>query len=268
LRFKTLSELKRPVAREIELATLPQDILITRYAMAKAFMINTLVHAIHHASFEWYGYTIANRDQPELIVDIGLPKNDQNIYHYTHVGPDNIVDFQEALPRDKVINGWIHSHGSLEYRHFSSTDERNHVTALDYVTTLLRKPVTKKELVIKDLVLLVKNQYTAKDLESGSVSLITDVPVTEARIMETVYGSFCYGIVIDDEGWHKQEIHYRTRGILSGQTTESKREANLILVDNGRSLTETDISVLRDEIKEKIQPVAILPPERFEKEAT
>ena len=267
MRFKGLSELKRSERREIVLATLPQDILMAQYAMAKAFKINELVREIHKGSYEWYGYTIANRDNPELIVDIGLPKNDQNLVEYTKIGAERIADYQESLPTDKVINGWIHSHGSLEYEHFSDTDEKNQVTVLDYVTALLRKPVAKREVLIKDLVLLVKDRYTEKDLKKGSVSLITDAPITEARIMETIYGNFCYSIVIGDEGWHAQEIYYKRRGILTGQTTITKKEADIVFVNTGRSLTQSDIDALSDEVKEKIQPMT-WEPERFEKECT
>ena len=267
MRFKGLSELKRRQLYEIVLATLPQEIPMAEYAMAKAFKINELVRAIHRGSYEWYGYTIANRDDTELIVDIGLPKNDQNIDQYTSVGPERIADYQESLPMGKVINGWIHSHGSLEYEHFSATDDKNQVTVLDYVTALLRKPVAKKEVVIKDLTLLVKDRCSEEDLEKGSVSLITDAPIAEARIMETIYGGFCYGIVVGDEGWHEQEIHYKQRGILSGQTTLSKKEADMIRVDTGRSLTRSDIDALSDEIREKIQPMT-LTPERFERGCT
>lgn len=267
MRFKGLSELKRPELHEIVLATLPQDILMAQYAMAKAFKINELVRVIHKESYEWYGYTIANRDDPELIVDIGLPKNDQNLVEYTRIGAERIADYQESLPMDKVINGWIHSHGSLEYEHFSETDEKNHMTVLDYVAALLRKPVAKREVLVKDLVLLVKDRYTEKDLEKGSVSLITDAPIREARIMETIYGNFCYSIVIGDGGWHTQEIYYKRRSILTGQTTVTKKEARIVLVDTDRSLTQSEIDALSNEVKEKIQPM-VWTPERFEKPCT
>ena len=267
MRFKGLSELKRRELHELVLAGLPEEILMAQYAMAKAFKINELVRVIHKESYEWYGYTIAKRGNPELIVDIGLPKNDQNFFEYTRIGPERIAEYQESLPKERVINGWIHSHGNLEYEHFSGTDEKNQVTVLDYVTAPLRKPVAKKEVVIKDLVLLVKDRCAEKDLEKGSVSLITDVPIAEARIMETIYGGFCYSIVIGDEGWHKQEIHYQRRGILSGQTTESKKEAEIVLVDTGRSLTQSDIDALSDEVREKIQPMTSTT-ERFERGCT
>jgi len=267
VRFKSLSELKRRDSYERVLADLPQAIAVAEYAMAKAFKINELVRAVHKESYEWYGFTIATRDDPELIVDIGLPRNDQNLVEYTSISPQSIAAYQESLPPDKVINGWIHSHGSLEYRQFSGTDERNQVTVLDYVTALLKKPIAKRGVVIKDLVLLVKDQCTEKDIVRGNVSLITDSPIREASILETIYGGFCYAIVVGDDGWHRQEIHCKTRGILSGQTGVSKKEADLLVVESGRALTEPDIDALRDEVKEKIQP-ASRTPERFERGCT
>lgn len=267
MRFKSLSELKRPACYEVVLGTLPQEIRIADYALAKAFKINELVRVIHKESYEWYGYTIAGRDDPELIVDIGLPKNDQNLVEYTSIAPESIAAYQESLPTDQLINGWIHSHGSLGYKQFSSTDEQNQVTVLHYVTARLRKPVAKKEVVIKDLVLLVKDRCTEEDFAKGNVSLITDVPVREARILETIYGGFCYAIVVGDDGWHEQAIHYRMRGILSGQTTEENKQAEIILVDTGRSLAPSEVEVLAEEVKTKIQPMTWTP-ERFERGCT
>jgi len=265
MRFKSLSDLKRQQYREVSLATLPQNIAITYYARARAFKINELVHTIHEDSLEWYGYTLAKIDKPELIVDIGLPKNDQNLLDYTTIGPKRIADFQESLPEDTIINGWIHSHGTLNYRHFSSTDEANHLTVLDFVNARLRKPVAKKEIAIQDLVLLVQDQFAEKDLEKGSVALITDEPVSEAMLMETVYGSFCFSIVIGDEGWHEQEIHYKEIGILTGQTTVSSQKVDIVLIDTGKSLTKSDISALSDEVEVKIRPNTNPPPEMVER---
>ena len=267
MRFKSLSELKRRDSYERVLADLPQAIAVAEYAMAKAFKINELVRAVHKESYEWYGYTIAARDEPELIVDIGLPRNDQNLVEYTSIIPESIVAYQESLPPDKVINGWIHSHGSLGLRQFSSTDEQNQLTVLNYVTALLRKPVAKKEVVVRDLVMLVKDRCTEEDLARGSVSLITDAPIGEARILETVYGGFCYAIVVGDDGWHQQEIHYGTRGILSGQTAETKKEAEIILMHTGRSLTRGDVETLIEEVRTKVRPMSRTP-ERFERGCT
>lgn len=268
MRFLDLSRLKRPQGYEMELAVLPREILMAEYAMAKAFAINDLVRSIHKGSYEWYGYTIGNLEKPDLIVDIGLPANDRNIPDYTSVTPERIAEFRESLPRESIINGWIHSHGDLDFQGFSGTDEKNQITVLDFVTALMRKCVAKREVAIQDLVLLVKGGYGERELEGGSVSLITDVPVGEARILEAVFGGFCYSIVIGDSGWHRQEIHYRKRGILSGHTTTEKKDGQAVLVDTGRFLTPQDVDVLREEVREKILPTARSPRERYEKECT
>jgi hypothetical protein len=235
------------------------------YAKAKAFKINELVREIHQESYEWYGFTIADKERPELIIDIGLPKNDQNLQDFTTLGPERIAEYHESLPEETIINGWIHSHGALKYKHFSHTDEENQATVLDFVTARLRWVVAKKEVPIQDLSFLVKGGFEEKDLAKGSVSIITDGIITEATIMETIYGGFCYSIVIDDEGWHEQEIHYKERGVLSGHRIVSKRSADIVFIDTGRSLTEADIALLSDEVEEKIQPNLNPPPEIIER---
>jgi hypothetical protein len=254
LRFKSLAELKRPPRGETVLAALPDKIRMAHYAKQKAFKINELVRSIYQDSYEWYGYTLARRDDPELIVDLGLPRNEQNILQYTRVHPEKIAAYQESLPADYLINGWIHSHGNLDLKQFSEIDAENQVTVLDYVTAGLRRPLAKREIVINEAALLVKGDFTDADLHQGSVTIITDRPVSEVRILETVYGVFCYSIVIGDDGWHHQEIYYKKRGILSGQTTVSQKDSEIVLVDTGRVLTEADIAELTAEVKEKIHP--------------
>jgi len=265
MRFKDLSRLKRPKSLKITLGNLPQHILMAKYARDRAFKISELIGVIFEKSFEWYGFTLGNKDHPELIEDIGLPKNDLNLQDYTALGSERIAEFQESLPKDVIINGWIHSHGALNYRHFSHTDEKNHLTVLDFVAARTRKPLVKKEIVIQDLVLLEKDRFVEKDLEKGSVSLITDGPITAAKIMETVYGSFCYSIVIGDGGWHEQEIHCSKRGILSGHTTVWSQAADIEFVDTGEFLSQDDISALRNEVEEKIKPHTDPPPELIER---
>ena len=265
MRFKNLSRLKRPKPLTITLGNLPQHILMTKYAKAKAFKISERVGVIFEKSFEWYGFTLANNDHPELIVDIGIPKNDLNQLDYTTLGSQRIAQFQESLSKDVMINGWIHSHGALNYRHFSSTDEKNHLTVLDFVATRTRKALAKKEIAIQDLVLLEKDCFVAKDLEKGSVCLITDGPITEAKIMETIYGSFSYSIVIGDAGWHEQQIHFREKGILSGHTTVRSKAADIKFVDTERSLSQNDIRALSDEVEKKIKPHTDPPPELIER---
>lgn len=265
MRFKNLSQLKRPEPLTITLGNLPQHILMAKYAKDKAFKISELVGVIFEKSFEWYGFTLANNDHPERIEDIGLPENDLNLQDHTHLGSQRIAEFQESLPEDVMINGWIHSHGALNYRHFSHTDEENHRTVLDFVAARTRKPLVKKEIAIQDLVLLQKDRFAEKDLGKGSVCLITDGPITEAKIMETIYGSFCYSIVIGDEGWHQQEIHFRERGILSGHTTVRSQAADIEFVNTGKSLSQVDIIALSDEVKQKIKPHTDPPPELIER---
>jgi hypothetical protein len=265
LRFKSLSELKRPELREISLATLPQSITMAQYAREKAFKINELVRAVHQVSLEWYGFTLGTTGNPDLITDIGLPRNDLNLQHYTALSSERIAEFQEALPKDVIINGWVHSHGALMVKHFSNTDEKNHRVVLDFVAAGLRRPVAKREVAIKDLIFLQKDQFVEEDLAAGSVCLITDVPITVATIMETIYGSFCYSIVIGDGDWHEQQIHYKENGVLSGHTALSNKETEIVLVDTGKVLTRLDISALTSEVEEKIQPNTNPPVEKMER---
>ena len=265
MRFKDLSQLKRPEPLKIALGNLPQHIRMATYARDKAFKISELVGVIFKESFEWYGFTLAEQDNPDLILDVGLPKNDVNLHDYTTLGSERIAEYQESLAEDVIINGWIHSHGALDYKHFSHTDEKNHRTVLDFVAARTRKPLAKKEIAIQDLVLLEKGGFVEGDLAKGSVSLITDRSITEAKLMETVYGSFCYSIVIGDAGWHAQEIHYKERGILSGHTTVSSRTTDIEFVDTGRTLTQLDINALSDDVEERIQPNLNPPPEIIER---
>jgi hypothetical protein len=255
MRFTSLKELKRAEAYEVILARLPEEIRLTAFARAKAFKICELVRQVHQDSYEWYGYTLGRRDDPQVIIDIGLPKNDENIQEYTSIGPESIAAYRETLPSDLIINGWLHSHGALALQEFSGIDQDNQQVVLDYVTSLVKQPVAKRELVIKDLALLVEGRWGAADLEKGSVSLITDVPVSAARIMETVYGGFCFAIVIGDSGWHRQEIHYKRRGILSGQTSISKKAAEIIELETSGPLSQAEIMALREEVRTKIQPL-------------
>src|SRR5512139_105070 len=234
MRFKGLSRLRRPEPLRIALGSLPQHIVMATYAKNKAFKISELVGAIFEQTYEWYGFTLAGKDHPECIVDIGLPRNDMNLRDYTTIGAKRIAEFQEMLPKDVIINGWIHSHGAMDYSHFSGTDKMNHLTVLDFVAARTRRPLAKEEIVIQDLVLLEKDRFVAEDLRKGSVSLITDGPITEAKVMETVYGSFCFSIVIGDGGWHEQEIYCRETGILSGRTTVTSKAADIEFVDIGR----------------------------------
>jgi hypothetical protein len=265
MRFKSLLELKRPDLKEISLAALPQSISMAHYAREKAFKINELVRNVFESSLEWYGFTLAAADNSYLIADIGLPHNGLNLKDYASLRAERIAEFQESLPKGVVINGWIHSHGALAYKQFSHTDANNHLVVLDFVAAGSRRPVAKREIAIKDLLLLQKDRFDEKDLAAGSVCLITDAPITEAVIMETIYGSFCYAVVIGDGGWHEQQIHYKENGALSGYSALSHRQAEIALVDTKRILTPLDISALRREVETKIQPNTNPPVEMTER---
>lgn len=254
MRFKSLAHLHRPPQAETVLGALPETIRLAHYAREKAFKINESVRELYQDSYEWYGFTLARRDDPELIVDIGLPRNEQNILQYTRVHPEKIAAYQESLPADYLINGWIHSHGKLDLQHFSEIDAENQMTVLDYVAAAWRRPIAKREIVINEPSLLLNGDYTDNDLRKGSVTIITDKPVSEVRILEKVYGSFSYSIVIGDAGWHHQEIYYKKRGVLSGQTAISHNEADMVLIDTGRPLTDADLADLMAEVKENIHP--------------
>jgi len=260
VRIKSLAGLHKRPSGEIPLAELPTEILMSTFAKAKAFTINELVRTIHERSYEWYGFTLARREEPEVIVDIGLPVNDQNQEQYVSLAPEKIAAYRDSLPETMIINGWIHSHGDLACQHFSGTDDANQATVLDYVTALLRLPVAKVEIVIKDLALLHHEACGEEDLRRGSVSLVTDVPVTQAALWETEYGGFCYAIVIGDAGWHEQEIHYKKRGILSGRTMVSQKTASIRFLDDGRRLTSSELAALEEEVKTRLSPVPYIPP--------
>jgi len=273
VRFKALGDLARPAPREIRTANLPEKVIITDFARDKAFLVSELVQRVHNAAYEWYGFTLGERKNPGLIVDVGLPGNDANKENYTSTSPEGIAAYQETLPPGLIINGWLHSHGELEHRDFSLVDEVNQATVLDYVTSLLMIPVAQKEVIIEDLALLVMGEEeplaeapppSLKEAQDAgqasptpaSVTLLTDVPVTRARLLETVYGGFCFAIVIGDEGWTQQEIHYKTRGILTGETRTSRRPADLTVVTSGKFLTSLDQEALELEVKERLRPVA------------
>jgi hypothetical protein len=102
-------------------------------------------------------------------------------------------------------------------------------------------------------------------LEKGTVSLITDQPITEAKIVETVYGSFCYCIVIGDDGWHEQQIHYREKSVLSGHSTVWSQSTNIEFVDTRRTLNPEEIQAIANEVKAKIRPNLNPPPELIER---
>lgn len=265
MRFKSLREIEREKPLEIKLDGLPREIKIDLYAKEKAFMISELVRDIHEESVEWYGFTLASKENPESIIDIGLPRNEQNVQQYTSINPEMIEQYQESLPEYLIINGWIHSHASLEFKRFSGTDEENNITVLEYVSPSLKKPIAKKEVKVKKWSFLIENEFGDEKLREGNVCLITDVPVSTARLLETIYGSFCFCLVIGDDGWHEQQIYYKKRGILTGETFYDTHEAELAVFDSGRKLFRSEITTLAEKVRENIRPVTSPPPEQIER---
>jgi hypothetical protein len=261
MKVTSLKDLARRPPREIPLASLPREVLITDYARAKALAVSELVRRVHGEALEWYAFTLGERSRPELIVDIGLPVQAENQENYVSLSPEGIARFQETLPAARLVNGWLHSHGALEFRGFSGTDAANQATVLDYVTSLLMFPVAKKEVVIRDLTLVAApdREPPPEELAPGSVTLVTEVPVAQVRIFETVAGGFCHAIVIGDEGWSRQEIHYKTRGVLTGETQVSRREADLVVVASGRRLTASELEALEAQVRDHLRPVTYIP---------
>lgn len=254
MRLRSLSTIKRTDPGEVILGNLPRNIPITRYALQRAVSISGLVRRIHGDSFEWYGFTLAEREDPECIIDIGLPSNDRNVERYARIGPENISAFQDSLPGDVLINGWIHSHGKINLREFSRVDEINHLTVLDYVATFIKRPVSRREVVVDDLRLFSERNVREADPAAGSVWIVTDDPVLRAALFEIVQGSFCYGLLVGDGGWYRQEIYYRTRGILTGTDNLYSNHAEMLPIDSGRVFTKDDEEALAREIKNRIKP--------------
>lgn len=254
MRLEKLSSLKRSGPEYVPISELPRNVVIDKFAISKALTVNELVRAIHGDSYEWYGFTLAKKENPECIVDIGLPVNDSNVHQFTGIGPENISLYRDALPADLIINGWIHSHGSLEYRRFSGIDEANHLTVLDYVCSGMKIAVAKREAVIDDLRVVNEGAFSSGNIGGGSVWIVTNEHVSQARIFESVYGCFAYAILVGDGGWYRQEIYHRTRGILTGMTNVAKRSAELQPVDSGRRFTALDREFTTREVREKIRP--------------
>ncbi len=265
MRFKTLKQLQRRKPYEVRLCNLPEVVTIDSYAKEKAYRINELVYEVHGEIVEWYGFTLATKSEPRIITDIGLPRNEENLQQHTSIAPEMIARYQETLPGHLVINGWIHSHGDLEFRRFSETDNENNITVLEFAYTSIKKQIAKKEVKIKQWSFLVENEYSDEDFRSGNACLITDVPITSARLFETVYGGFCFCLVIGNDGWHEQQIYYKKRGILTGESFVDKKEAELKIVDSGRKLSNAEISALEKKVRENIHPVTAPPPERLER---
>lgn len=265
MRVKRLADIRRPSLLEIPLGRFPDRVIMTGYALNKALAVSALVREIHGGSYEWYGLTLGEESRPEVITDIGLPRNAANLPQYTSLDGADLLAFQEELDTGRLVNGWIHSHGDLNYHGFSPVDEANHRVVLDYVASRVRRPLVKKEVRVEGLTLAVADEAGTRDLRDGTVTILTDVPVTSATILETVYGAFCFAVLIGDSGWILQRIVTKTRGILTGTTGYGSLEAPLVIAEPQRALTEAEKEDLREEVQRKIRPPGADPPEHLER---
>lgn len=265
MRLKKLSNLKRSALLEVPLGSLPDGVHMTGYARNKAFAVSAAVRELFGESYEWYGLTLGEEARPEVITDIGLPRNAANLLQYTRLETADLLAFQEELGAGRLINGWIHSHGDLQYHRFSPVDEANHRTVLEYVASRVRRPVVKREIRIEVLTVLEDTVWDPEQLKEGQVTVLTDGPARRARILETVYGSFCFAVVIGDAGWMQSRIVTKRRGILTGLTLYGDTEAPLEVHEPTRELTALERDNLRQEVQRKIRPPGSDPPEHLER---
>ncbi|MFC1698120.1 hypothetical protein ACFL1H_07295, partial [Nanoarchaeota archaeon] len=208
MRFENLADIESKDAELIKLGNLPGIISITDYAKEKSQVICDYIRH-KYRSVEWYGFLIADRNNPELIIDVGLGKNNTNSSGYTNIIPEEIEKFEYKLDKDKIINGWIHSHGSLGLKTFSQTDRDNHRTVLCYVTSGLKRPLYKKEILTDDISLLVKGKYKEDDMKEGCITAITDKKIEDIKLYHGIYGGFSYSIVVGNQGLYDQTIYYK-----------------------------------------------------------
>jgi hypothetical protein len=255
LRIGSLADLERKRTPEIYvLDELPKIAQWTTYAKAKANAISSLVREMYGSSYEWYGFTIGHSSRPQLIVDIGLGENARNDHAYTKIEPEQIGKFCDSLPDDYLINGWIHSHGTMGV-FFSGTDERNHLNVLDFVTTRVKTPVKKQELLIENLTTLVNGEFTKSELKEGTLTVITEKPAGKVKLLETIMGGFAYGMVIIDSGNTGQDIWYKYTSMLTQQekiTHRDNAEIRTVYVDAPFGVAER--LHLKEEVKKKIKP--------------
>ncbi|MFC1698119.1 hypothetical protein ACFL1H_07290 [Nanoarchaeota archaeon] len=253
-RFQNLSKIEDIKIDNKILDTLPTDIYMTDYAVEKAYKINNFMKDIHDSSFEWYGYTIAKKDDPYKIIDVRFGYNDRNDGAYTRIEPENIEQFRMSLADDEVINGWIHSHGDLGYKQFSGTDEANHKVVRDYVSSLLRKPIEMTEIVMDNLGSLVDGKYKEDDMKDFSVTIVGDNEVKNPKLYETIKGGYCFSIVIGDSGWSEQEIETERYHMLTKKSIPGKIKTEILPIKTDQVLTIDTLLDLEMQIHQKFQP--------------
>ncbi len=243
---------------------LPEDIPYSDYAFKKSFKVVERFRK-KYDSKEWYGLTLGTLAAPMDIYDIGIPPNNKNYNAYTQIIPEMIGEYIETLDPKLVVNGWVHSHGHLNYRQFSGTDYDNMRVVHNFVSSRIEFPLEKRERLVNNLSILIEGQYSLKDLNNGSLTLIVDQPIKQARILDTLLGSFSYHVVIGEGGWHCAEILYGFRDLLSGKDMEIKRKTGpdlLRRVNDGRKFGRSATRKLYRELDEKISiRKSVSPPE-------
>jgi len=261
-RLKDLGSLRKQELKEIVLDTLPEKIQMTDYALEKGYKTNELVRKVHKKSYEWYGFLLGPKSFPEIVTDIHLGESEANETDYVSISAENIQRAMSSLPQDTMINGWIHSHGDMGYHRFSGTDYRNMSNVLKFVSPVTRKAISKKELSIKELSLLVEG-HEEEALKKGIVTAVTDREIGKLKLFETVYGSFSYSVVIDDSRWHEQCISYEKQGILSPISDRTNEPCLLDIISSEKKITGEDIMELENDVRTKIKPVD--PKAKYEK---
>lgn len=242
----------------VELDELPTSVHMTTYAVDKAFAVNKLVRELYNKSYEWYGYLLATEKEPELAVDVGLPKNAMNHLGGTGLDPREIEIYRRSLPQDYFINGWIHSHGDLGFRQFSGTDDRNQPVMLNYVCSKRMTPIRKEALALDHLYIETK-EHIGKEEELLSLHMpgveLEGVARARAKLYELILGGFSYAVVIGDEGWTNQEVYHKERKMVTGKNNYKKIEdAQLNTVNQGREFTLLDLARLQEKVRETIDP--------------
>ena len=267
MKLQSLSSLKKKELETIIISELPTEIKMTTYAKEKAYTVNKLIREICGSSLEWYGFTLADKSDPEIIIDIGLGKNAANQAGYTKIEPRDIDDFLRAKPENTIINGWIHSHGNLGFHQFSGTDDRNHKTVLDFVAGSTSKVIGYSEIPIQRLVITSAEDMSPEKMKDCTIAIVTEIAVESAKLMEKIEGSFSYGVVVDDSGWHEQEIHFVKTKPLSKTSETDRINAEIADIIVEKTITAEDLIALKKELEKKInRPWYFLEKEKKAKE--
>ncbi len=228
----------------------PQAINIQDYVFRKSRAICYNVKRNYGSSREWYGLLVSERADPSTVTEVYLEENSSNESAYTSMLGHSIAAAAErAGKEDRVVVGWIHSHGALSV-FFSGTDRRNMEVVLNSVSANTRKQVAYEE-VLFDKTSIMVNGETVNN--NGGVLIDIDSPQlimpTAARILQPLYLGWSYNIVVNDAGHHHQEISFLEEKVLTKEEKTWNLDAKLNLIHTDRTL---DLDGLAKEVNEKI----------------